>query len=148
MDCGSRDPLYPLQADIFYPEVSQSAYGNAVKKWSRDTTVYCSLAPAGSKFKEGLTPNVDISMESLLIGRIKTDPRISVDDKLSAMTNVIISNIKNRNCQEIYVETSGTRKGQSTIFEIATVTPHVGPFGKVEYYRVILRRSENQGTEV
>lgn len=148
MDCGSRDPLYPLQADIFYPEVSQSAYGNAVKKWSRDTTVYCSLAPAGSKFKEGLTPNVDISMESLLIGRIKTDPRISVDEKLSAMTNVIISNIKNRNCQEIYVETSGTRKGQSTIFEIATVTPHVGPFGKVEYYRVILRRSENQGTEV
>lgn len=148
MDCGSRDPLYPLQADIFYPEVSQSAYGNAVKKWSRDTTVYCSLAPAGSKFKEGLTPNVDISMESLLIGRIKTDPRISIDDKLSAMTNVIVSNIKDRNCQEIYLETSGTRKGQSTIFEIATVTPHVGPFGKIEYYRVILRRSENQGTEV
>ena len=75
MDCGSRDPLYPLQADIFYPEVSQSAYGNAVKKWSRDTTVYCSLAPAGSKFKEGLTPNVDISMEALLIGRIKTDSK-------------------------------------------------------------------------
>lgn len=148
MDCGSRDPLYPLQADIFYPEVSQSAYGNAVKKWSRDTTVYCSLAPAGSKFKEGLTPNVDISMESLLIGRIKTDPRISIDDKLSAMTNVIVSNIKDRNCQEIYLETSGTRKGQSTIFEIATVNPHVGPFGKIEYYRVILRRSENQGTEV
>ena len=77
MSCGSNDPLYPLQADIFYPEISQSAYGSAVKKWSRDTTVYCHFSPAGSKFKEGLTPNVDISMESLLIGRIKTDPRIT-----------------------------------------------------------------------
>jgi len=148
MACGSNDPFYPLQADIFYPEVSQSAYGSAIKKWSRDTTVYCSLAPAGSKFKEGLTPNVDISMESLLIGRIKTDPRITTDDKFSSMTNVILSNIKDKHCNEIYLETSGTRKGQSTIFEIATVTPHVGPFGTVQYYRIILRRSENQGTEV
>ena len=148
MSCGSNDPLYPLQADIFYPEISQSAYGSAVKKWSRDTTVYCHFSPAGSKVKEGLTPNVDISMESLLIGRIKTDPRITTDEKLSSMTNVIVSNIKDKSCQEVYLETSGTRKGQSTIFEIATVAPHVGPFGTVEYYRIVLRRSENQGTEV
>ena len=148
MSCGSNDPLYPLQADIFYPEISQSAYGSAVKKWSRDTTVYCHFSTAGSKFKEGLTPNVDISMESLLIGRIKTDPRITTDEKLSSMTNVIVSNIKDKSCREVYLETSGTRKGQSTIFEIATVAPHVGPFGTVEYYRIVLRRSENQGTEV
>jgi hypothetical protein len=148
MTCGSNDPLYPIQADIFYPEISQSAYGSAVKKWSKDVTVYCSLGAAGSKFKEGLSPNVDISIESLLIGRLKSDPRITNDGKLSSMTNVIISNIKDKNCNEIYLETSGTRKNQSTIFELATVTPHVGPFGTVDYYRVILRRSENQGTEV
>jgi hypothetical protein len=28
------------------------------------------------------------------------------------------------------------------------LNPMVGPFGKVEYYKVILRRSENQATDL
>lgn len=148
MNCGSKDPLYPMQADIFYPEVSQGAYGNVSKDWMKDRTIVCSLGPAGSRFKEELTPNVDISMESLLVGRFKEDIRFSKDDRGKAMTNIVISNVKDRNCEELYVEPTGPRKNQSTIFEVATVTPHVGPFGSVEYYRVILRRSENQAVDV
>jgi len=148
MNCGSKDPLYPMQADIFYPEVSQGAYGNVSKSWNKDRTLVCSLGPAGSKFKEELTPNVDISMESLLVGRFKEDIRFSKDDRGKAITNIVISNVKDRSCQEVYVETAGPRLGESTIFEVATVTPHVGPFGSVEYYRVILRRSENQAVDV
>ena len=148
MNCGSKHPLYPMQADIFYPEVSQGAYGNVSKAWSKDRTLVCSLGPAGSRFKEELTPNVDISIESLLIGRFKEDIRFSKDSRGKAITNIVVSNVKDRNCQELYVETAGARTGESTIFEVATVTPHVGPFGKVEYYRVILRRSENQGVDV
>jgi hypothetical protein len=148
MDCGSKDPIYPMQADIFYPEVSQGAYGNVSKAWMKDRTLVCSLGPAGSRFREELTPNVDISIESLLVGRFKEDIRFSKDDRGKAMTNIVISNVKGRNCEEIYVEPAGPRKNQSTIFEVATVTPHVGPFGKVEYYRVILRRSENQSVEI
>jgi len=148
MNCGSKDPLYPMQADIFYPEVSQGAYGNVSKDWMKDRTLVCSLGPAGSKFKEELTPNVDISMESLLVGRFKEDIRFSKDDRGKAMTNIVISNVKDRNCEELYVEPAGPRKNQSTIFEVATVTPHVGPFGSIEYYRVILRRSENQAVDV
>ena len=148
MNCGSKDPLYPMQADIFYPEVSQGAYGNVSKDWMKDRTIVCSLGPAGSRFKEELTPNVDISMESLLVGRFKEDIRFSKDDRGKAMTNIVISNVKDRNCEELYVEPTGPRKNQSTIFEVATVTPHVGPFGSIEYYRVILRRSENQAVDV
>lgn len=148
MECGSNDPLFPMQADVFYPEVQQGPYGNVAKRWMKDRTLYCNLGPAGSRFKEELDPNVEISLESILIGRFKEDIRISQDDQGRAITNIIISNVKDRNCNEIYLETSGTRKGSSTIFEIATVTPHIGPFGGVEYYRVILKRSENQGVEV
>ena len=148
MDCGSKDPIYPMQADIFYPEVTQGAYGNVSKTWMKDRTLVCSLGPAGSRFREELTPNVDISIESLLVGRFKEDIRFSKDDRGKAMTNIVISNVKGRNCEEIYVEPAGPRKNQSTIFEVATMTPHVGPFGKVEYYRVILRRSENQSVEI
>jgi hypothetical protein len=148
MDCGSKDPLYPIQADIFYPEVSQGAYGSVSKSWMKDRTLVCSLGPAGSRFREGLTPNIDITLESLLVGRFKEDIRFSKDQKGKAMTNIVISNVKDRNCREIYVEPSGPRKNQSTIFEVATVTPHIGPLGKVEYYKVILRRSENQAVDV
>lgn len=148
MDCGSKDPLYPIQADIFYPEVSQGAYGSVSKSWMKDRTLACSLGPAGSRFKEELTPNVDINLESLLVGRFKEDIRFSKDQKGKAMTNIIISNVKDRNCQDVYIEPSGPRKNQSTIFEVATVTPHIGVFGKVEYYKVILRRSENQAVDV
>lgn len=148
MECGSNDPLFPMQADIFYPEVKQGVYGNVDKRWMKDRTLPCSLGPAGSRFKEEIDPNVDISRESVLIGRFKEDIRLTSDDRGKAITNIVISNVKDRNCNEIYVETSGSRKGQSTIFEISTVTPHVGPFGGVEYYRVILKRSENQGVDV
>ena len=148
MSCGSKDPIYPMQADIYYPEVSQGAYGNISKDWVRDRTLLCSLGPAGSKIKEQLDANVDLSIESMLVGRFKEDIRFTQDDRGKAMTNIVVSNIKDRSCQEIYVEPSGPRKDQSTIFEVATVTPHVGPFGKVEYYRVVLRRSENQAVDV
>jgi hypothetical protein len=148
MNCGSKDPLYPLQADIFYPEITQSAYGNAVKSWTKDSTLLCSLGPAGSRFKEELTPNVEISLDSLLVGRFKKDIRFSGDEDGNALTNILITNIKDRNCKDIYIESSGARKGKPTLFEVATVTPHVGAFGKVEYYKVIIRRSENQGEDV
>lgn len=148
MDCGSNDPLFPMQADIYYPDVAQGAYGNVSKRWMKDRTLACSLGPAGSRFKEEVDPNVDLSLESVLIGRFKEDVRLSVDDRGRAITNIVISNVKDRNCNEIYLETAGVRKGQSTIFEVSTVTPHIGPFGGVEYYRVILKRSENQGVDV
>lgn len=148
MNCGSKDALYPLQADIFYPEIAQGAYGNVTKTWQKDRTLVCSLGPAGSRFKEQLDPNVDITIENMLIGRFKEDIRLTQDEDGKAMTNIVVSNIKDRNCNQVYLETAGVRNGEATIFEVATVTPQIGPFGTVEYYRVILKRSENQGVDI
>jgi hypothetical protein len=64
------------------------------------------------------------------------------------ITNIVVTNISDKNGNPIYLETSGPRKGQSTIFEIATIQPFNGPFNRVEYYKIILRRSENQGTAI
>ena len=46
------------------------------------------------------------------------------------------------------METSGPRSGKSTIFEVATQEPYVGPFGGIEYYNLVIRRSENQAVDV
>lgn len=149
MACGDvTDFMFPMQADIYYPVVDQGSLGNVKKTWILDKTIAISVNPAGSAFKEEVVPNVNITRETLLIGRVKGDIRISSRESNNAITNIIVTNIKDKNCNPIYVETSGPRTGKSTIFEIATQEPFTGPFGNVEYYKVILRRSENQAADV
>jgi hypothetical protein len=147
--CGEKsDFIFPMEADIFYPIVDQGAYGNVKKTWMLDRTVGCSVGPAGSANKEEIKPNVNITQSSLLIGRVREDIRISDREDSNAITNIIITNIRDKNCNPIYVETSGPRKGKSTIFEIATNEPFTGPFGNVDYFKLILRRSENQAVDI
>ena len=148
MDCDANDFMFPMKAEIFYPDLEQSAYGNVTKTWRSDRKFACSFNPAGTAIKEELGARVDLTLDSLLLGRARQDLRVSSLNESNAMTNIVVSNITDRTGNEIYVETAGPRKGKSTIFEIATIQPFSGPFGSVEYYRVVLRRSENQGTTV
>ena len=146
--CETTDFVFPMQADIFHPIVEQGAYGNIKKQWILDRTVACNLTPAGSAFGEDVKPNVNITQELLLMGRTRTVVRISMQDAQNSITNVIITNIKDRLGNPVYVETSGPRAGKSTIFEIATNEPYLGPFGSVEHYNLVIRRSENQGVDL
>lgn len=146
--CETTDFTFPMCADIYYPIIDQGSLGNIKKRWIHDRTIACSLAPAGSAFKEEITPNVNITQESILLGRLRTDIRISSKDARNAITNILVSNVKDRNLKQIYTETSGPRSGKATIFEVATVEPFTGPFGNVEYFKIVLRRSENQSADV
>lgn len=149
MACGDlTDFTFPLEADIYHPIVEQGALGNVKKTWVLDRSVACSFSSAGTAFKEEVKPNVNITQDGLLIGRIREDARVSSREANNAITNVIITNIRDKNCNPIYVETSGPRAGKSTIFEIATNEPFVGPFGGVEYFKLIIRRSENQAADI
>ena len=147
-DCNTGDFLFPLSAEIFYPTVEQGAYGNVKKQWMYDRNIAISVASPGSAMKEEVTPNVNITQEKVLVGRSKQDLRVTSEDGKNSITNVVISNIKDRNCNPIYMETSGVRMNKSTIFEVASQEPYVGPFGKVEYYKIVLRRSENQAVDI
>ena len=137
-----------MLADIYYPIVDQGAYGNVKKNWIHDKTIACNFSSAGSAFKEDIKPNVNITQDTIMLGRAKTDIRFSANEDQNSTTNVIVTNIKDKTLNEIYVETAGPRAGKSTIFEVATVEPFMGPFGSVEYYRVVLRRSENQAADL
>lgn len=148
MDCETTDFIYPMTAEVFFPIVDVGAYGNVQKTWDFDRKIICNFSSAGSVDKKEVTPNIDITLDSLLIGRVKDDLRVTSKGDTVAITNIVISNIRDKNGNEVYVETAGPRVGKSTIFEIATNGPVVGPFGGIEYYKVILRRSENQGVDV
>lgn len=146
--CETTDFIYPLLADIYYPVVEQKAYGNLSKQWILDKSVACSFSAVGTAGKEEIKPNVNITTEVLLIGRTRKDLRISKQDAMNATTNVIISNIRDAGGNPVYLETSGPRAGKSTIFEIASQEPTLGPFGSVEYYKLVIRRSENQAVDI
>lgn len=148
MDCNNTDFIYPMCAEVYTPIVEQSAYGNVAKQWMLDRKIACSFTPAGNAFKEEVSPNIDLTKDTVLVGRAKKDLRISSLEKLNSITNVIITNIKDQHGNIIYLETSGPRSGQASIFEIATIQPFVDPFGKVDHYKIVIRRSENQGVSV
>jgi len=148
MQCEPTDFMYPMLADIYYPIVDQGAYGNVKKQWILDRSIACNFAPAGAAAGEEVKPNVNITKESILLGRTKSDIRVSGANNRNSITNVVITNIRTNQQEDIYLETSGPRNGRSTIYEIASNEAIVGPFGNIEYYKVVLRRSENQASDL
>ncbi len=148
MICETTDFAYPLLADIYYPIVETGAYGNLKKQWILDKTAACFFSTTGSKFKRDVGTEANINVDNGLIGRMKSNITVSSDGAMYSITNMVITNIRDASGESIYTESAGPRMGQPTIFEVATLNPMVGPFGSVEYYKVILRRSENQATDL
>ena len=145
MSCNTNDFRFPMQAEIYYPIIDQSAYGTTIKKWVFDRTIVSNIVPAGAKEKEELNININIVLDSIMSSRFKEDIRISSYGESYALENIVITNIRDKNCNELYLEAGGPRDGQSTLFEAATVQPFINAFGQIEHYKVILKRSENQG---
>lgn len=137
--------MFPMQADVFYPMIEQGEYGTVEKQWMLDKIIVGNFTPAGAAMKEEVVPNINVTKDVLLLCRIRTDIRVSTREANNAITNIIVTNIRNSSGQELYIETAGQRNGKSTIFEVATQEPHLNPFGGIDYYKLVLRRSENQG---
>ena len=146
--CETPDFTFPMLADIYYPIVEQGSYGAIKKQWVLDRTVACSISGISVKLREEVKPNVNITKENILVGRVRSDLRFGKGNSRNAVTNVLVTNIRTVQEDSIYIETSGPRDGKSTIYEIATTEAIVGPFGTVEYHKVVLRRSENQASDL
>jgi hypothetical protein len=146
--CETPDFMFPMQASVYHPIVEQGQYGAIKKHWVLDRVFACSFTSGGSAFKEEVKPNVNITQHTILVGRSKSDLRISSLDSKNALTNILVTDIKDQEGNLIYIETSGPRSGKGTLFEIATYEPFTGPFGTVESYNMVIRRSENQTGDV
>jgi hypothetical protein len=133
-----------MMADIYYPVISQTDYGQATKKWVLDRTIILNATPVGGAGQEDIKPEIFLQYENKLVSRVKEDPRMSTSNGSNAITNILIANIRNAQEVLIYKETAGVRAGRGTIYELGTVEPFTGPFGSIEYYKMLLRRAENQ----
>lgn len=148
MICETTDFMYPLLMDIYYPIVETGAYGNVKKTWVLDKTVACMFNSAGLKNKKDINSEPNINIDNSIIGRIRTDITVSDTDTLYSLTNIVVTNIRTADGNLVYNESSGPRSGNATLFEVATFNPIVGAFGKVDYYKLVLRRSENQAVDL
>lgn len=142
--CEDTDFMFPLLADIYYAIVTQSSYGQPQKEWVFDRSVACSLGSLNRKGVEDTIPNAYITMENKLVGRVKNDIRFSSHNASNPITSIIITNIRSNNGELIYRESAGPRSGRGTIYEVATLEPFFGPMNNIEYYKLVLRRAENQ----
>lgn len=144
MGCDTPNFMYPMKADIYYPLVTQNKHGQPQKSWVYDRTISINASFIGRQGSEDVKPEMILKNENKLIARVKNDPRVSSQESNNGITNILISNIRDDNDNLIYKETSGPRSGRGTIYEIATLDPFFGPFRNIEYYKILLRRSENQ----
>lgn len=143
--CETTDFIYPMLCDVYYPIVGQNVYGQIKKDWVFDKTIATNATPVGSLQEDEVRPQFLLQFENLLLGRVRSDIRISSNGDENAITNVLVTNIRTAGGELIYRETSGERTGRGTIYELASQEPIMGPFGAIDYYKIVLRRTENQG---
>ncbi len=144
ISCETTDFLYPMKADIYYPIITQNSYGQPNKEWVLDRTIACNATTVGGAGTEELKPEVFLQYKDKLVARSRTDIRISSLQDSNAVTNILITNIRTSDDSLIYIETAGSRSGRGTIYEVATIEPFINPFGQIEYYKMVWRRTENQ----
>ena len=111
--CETPDYLFPMLADIYYPIVEQGAYGNVKKSWVLDKSVACQFNKAGTANKQEIKPEAKLLLDSALVGRVKTDIRFSSEEEGHSLTNIVITNVRDKNSNVVYLETSGPRSGKA-----------------------------------
>jgi hypothetical protein len=144
VDCEATDFIYPMKADIYYPIITQNNYGQANKEWVFDRTIVCNATSLGGAGDVELKPDVFLQYDGKLVARSKSDIRVSSNMADNAISNILITNIRSASDVILYRETAGPRSGRGTIYEVGTVEPFIGPFGDIEYYKMLWRRTENQ----
>ena len=144
INCDTTDFIYPMKADVYYPIITQNNYGQANKEWIFDRTIVCNASNLGGPGDVELKPDAFLQYDGKLLARSKSDVRVSSNNADNAITNILITNIRSSSNVLVYKETAGPRSGRGTIYEVATFEPFVGPFGEIEYYKMLWRRTENQ----
>lgn len=137
--------LFSMDFDIYYSTEEQNKFGEEVRDWQLDQTLVGYAEILGSVDRDAVKNNVFFEYANKLIGRTREDPRISIEGFNQAISNIIITNIRDHKTHEpFFLETYGERKGKSTIFEIVAVEPYVNPWNEIEYYKILFNRSDNQ----
>jgi hypothetical protein len=130
-----------MDLDIYYAKKHQNKYGEQEKDWRLDQTLrgFAEIVQSEDKSK------TFFEYKGQLLARTQVDPRISIEGFKYPITDILITDIRDvKTCEQFYTETFGERGGKSTLYEISAIEPHIDPFNKIEYWKLMLNRMDAQ----
>lgn len=135
---------YPLKADVYYAEESQNDFGEIDKAWEFNRTIKVDMNTSTNYKDQQVQPDQFFWVQDMLNGMTDEDVRVAENHLPHSLTNILITNIRNSSGTVIYYESAGERVGLPTLYEISGLLPHNDPWGNIDYYKLVLKRSELQ----
>jgi len=136
--------LYPTLMDIGYSTALQNNYGELEVVWTYDRTIPCRVASNTNYKDQNVFPEQRMRILDQINAQVTEDVRIDSFGEMHALTDVLITNIRSSCGESAFTETAGDRAGDSTMYEVMGYSPHIDPFGKVDYIKIVLNRADEQ----
>jgi len=137
--------LYNVFASVYYSVLDQNAFGAVDREWVYDKDVMCSVVAASSLANsKQLTPDVFMKYEDILIFRTPVDITKRTNDLPYPITEILVSNIRNKSGDVLFSENVLEGKVVGTVYEVTGIAPVFDAFDKIDHYKIMLARSDNQ----
>ncbi len=142
--------LFPMKCDIYYATDEQTELGAMKRNWQFDETRFCSFY---TRDDETNNKNFEYgekkfyNFETVLFGRTQTDIRKSSEGVYIPISHILITNIRNGDCENedlLFYETNMKYDPVPIIFEAKMIQPYINAFNKIEYFKIELMRSDIQ----
>ena len=147
-DTTCTDIFFPMKCDIYYATETQDKYGKMVKNWSLGNTLDCTLyTPNEKKMDDFKFEDYRfLKLDEFVVGRIKFDPRQSDVESYYPMSHILVTNIRSNGCNDqlLFFESTETYEKKATVFELRSCRPYIGPYSTIEYFKLVLQRSDTQ----
>ena len=147
-DATCASPFFPMECDIYYASEDQDKYGKINKKWTLENTLSCALYTPNDKKADDFRfeDQKFFKLDGFVVGRTKQDPRKTDTESYYPMSHILITNIRGGGCEDqlLFYESTETYEQKPTIFELRSCQPYVGPYSTIEYFKLVLERSDTQ----
>ena len=124
--------------------VGQNEFGEAEKIWQRDRTELESYFNVmGTVNLQDLKADTSFEYKKRLNGRFRfpSDPRVDFENNSHPISSILVTNIIDKNSgQQLHLD----ENSNPIIFDVMSVDPFINPFGKIEYYKILLERADDQ----
>lgn len=136
--------FYPLLLDVYYSTTTQNDFGELERVWTLDRSVPCRVASNTNYKDQNVFPEQRMRVMDQINGQIIEDIRTDSLGEMHSLTDILVSNIRATCGGVVYIETAGDRVGEPTLYEVIGYMPHVDPFNKIDYVKIVLNRADEQ----
>jgi hypothetical protein len=147
------DILFPMTADVYYAQTTQSEYGNMLKTWVFDRTVNCSVISELSNrgfAGELKTKGQDLIYDSNAFFRTKEDLRKKTNGSYMPITAIAITNIKDPAGNDVWINGQNLSNAAGAIktkYEVKTIIPTFNYDHTLRHFRLFISKSQIQKWE-